>query len=346
MRNKIFSIIIPAYNSESCIERLIGSLIIQKEFIHEVLVCNDRSTDNTVSVVKKYEKALPIKVITTPTNINRSPGNARQCGLDAATGKWVVFADADDLLTFTALSYYLDEIKIHPEAKMIIGSFDEVKLNPFVFEDHHYNRGAWVHGKAFNLKYIKDHDIRFPTEIFTHEDKFFCNLTLNHLLVKGKEPLVSDYLTYYWCHEDNETSIVTRLKGKYAFHCNSESVYAAIEPVRIVKEKYKLSVKRCRELFKFHLMMVFCEMYHKLQVFQFTFDEEEIHEHRTWEDAKRFYLEIKELLDADKGFILDWLKDNPMAFESQSYDSKRTIGQYIPTQSIYDFINILEGNEG
>ena len=108
MRNKIFSIIIPAYNSESCIERLIGSLIIQKEFIHEVLVCNDRSTDKTVSIVKRYEEALPIKIITTPTNMSRSPGNARQCGLDAATGKWVVFADADDLLTFTALSYYLD----------------------------------------------------------------------------------------------------------------------------------------------------------------------------------------------------------------------------------------------
>ena len=61
--NKLISIIIPVYNGEKYIERMIDSILLSTYKNFELIVVNDGSTDNTINVLEKYHFASNIKII-------------------------------------------------------------------------------------------------------------------------------------------------------------------------------------------------------------------------------------------------------------------------------------------
>ena len=84
-----YSIIIPAHNAEDCLGRCLDSVVSQKYRNWELLVVCDACTDKTADVVRKYgEKPIIVD--------HQRDGLARNAGLDAARGEWVLFLDADD----------------------------------------------------------------------------------------------------------------------------------------------------------------------------------------------------------------------------------------------------------
>ena len=58
--NDLVSIIVPVYNSEKDIKRCINSIIIQDYKNLEVLLINDGSTDNSLKIIREYEKNIPL----------------------------------------------------------------------------------------------------------------------------------------------------------------------------------------------------------------------------------------------------------------------------------------------
>lgn len=85
------SAIIPAYNAASMIGRAITSIAHQSEFVDEIIVVDDGSSDNTAQVAAQ---ALPrVRVI---VQENKGPSAARNAGLIAASNECVAFLDADD----------------------------------------------------------------------------------------------------------------------------------------------------------------------------------------------------------------------------------------------------------
>jgi succinoglycan biosynthesis protein ExoO len=90
-----FSVIIPAYNVSSIIERAIRSAASQTLPPLEILVIDDCSTDNTVEVVKALGREIPaLRLLSTPAN--GGPSAARNVGLRAAKAEWIALLDADD----------------------------------------------------------------------------------------------------------------------------------------------------------------------------------------------------------------------------------------------------------
>ena len=92
------SIIIPVYNAEQTLERCVASIFRQGllPYSFEVLLVNDGSTDNSLSVCKLLASAHnEIKVIDKP---NGGVADARNRGLQEAAGQWVGFLDDDDYL--------------------------------------------------------------------------------------------------------------------------------------------------------------------------------------------------------------------------------------------------------
>ena len=107
MKEKL-SIIIPAYNAENCIERCLDSILDQDYHNEiEIIVVNDGSTDSTGSILNKYQKQIP-SVFRIITKENGGVSSARNAGLDAATGDWIWFCDADDYICKNGLSYVLN----------------------------------------------------------------------------------------------------------------------------------------------------------------------------------------------------------------------------------------------
>lgn len=94
MEDKV-SIIIPVYNAEKFISKTIESVLSQSYKNWEMLIMNDKSTDNSYEVILKYSKLDDrIKLINTERNMGVVKG--RNTLIEMATGKYIAFLDADD----------------------------------------------------------------------------------------------------------------------------------------------------------------------------------------------------------------------------------------------------------
>lgn len=82
---------IPTYNRAYTLSRALASVFSQTYGLHEVLVVDDCSTDNTEAVVRRFPEATYIRV---PEN--SGAGAARNLGVDRAKGDWIAFLDSDD----------------------------------------------------------------------------------------------------------------------------------------------------------------------------------------------------------------------------------------------------------
>ena len=88
-----FSIIIPNYNSEKWIDKLLYSILQQTYTDYEVIIVDDMSTDNSVSKIKEYSDSR-IRLI--ELKQKRWNGGSRNVGVENAKGDYVLFADCDD----------------------------------------------------------------------------------------------------------------------------------------------------------------------------------------------------------------------------------------------------------
>lgn len=92
--NVLVSAIVPVYNSEEFLEKCIESLRNQTLKDIEIIFINDGSTDNSLDILKKYEKIdNRIRVV---NQKNLGPSAARNKGIRIAKGKYISFIDADD----------------------------------------------------------------------------------------------------------------------------------------------------------------------------------------------------------------------------------------------------------
>lgn len=94
MEEPIISVIIPAYNVESCICRCLESVKRQSFLNFEAIIVDDGSTDNSFGIAEKYSQTdKRFKVV---SQSNRGQGSARNHGMDLARGAYLAFVDSDD----------------------------------------------------------------------------------------------------------------------------------------------------------------------------------------------------------------------------------------------------------
>ncbi len=92
-----FSIIIPAYNLENCIEKTLESICKNKLDTTEIIVVNDGSQDATERVVKDYFTYNHVPHFEVISQENKGVSAARNAGIEAAQGEYLLFCDGDDL---------------------------------------------------------------------------------------------------------------------------------------------------------------------------------------------------------------------------------------------------------
>jgi len=87
------SVVIPAYNVATTIGPALDSVVSQTRPVNEIVIVDDGSTDDTVSVIQSLQASLPIVLI---QQANQGAGAARNRALSAARFSYVAFLDADD----------------------------------------------------------------------------------------------------------------------------------------------------------------------------------------------------------------------------------------------------------
>lgn len=91
----LLSVIIPCLNESGTVERLIEQLLAQANLQIEIIAVDNSSEDDTLKVLNKYTES-GVKVV---SGIARGVSKARNAGARVASGKWLLFLDADTLLT-------------------------------------------------------------------------------------------------------------------------------------------------------------------------------------------------------------------------------------------------------
>lgn len=104
MERRFLSIIIPVYNGELYLRDTIESILKQPCKDFELLLLDDGSSDNSLSVCKKYEKEN-VRVF---THKNMGVSATRNKGIELSKGEFIIFCDQDD--SFRA-NFYTDEMR-------------------------------------------------------------------------------------------------------------------------------------------------------------------------------------------------------------------------------------------
>ena len=106
---KYISFAIPCYNSEAYMEKAINSILVGGEDV-EIIVVNDGSKDGTQKIAERYQEKYPT-IVKAVEKENGGHGDAVNCGLAHATGKYFKVVDSDDWVDEEALKKILDAVK-------------------------------------------------------------------------------------------------------------------------------------------------------------------------------------------------------------------------------------------
>lgn len=120
----LISVIIPFYNIEKYAGYCMESLMLQEYRNCEFICVNDGSTDNTLNVLKKYEHDKRVRIF---SKQNGGLSEARNYGLDMATGDYVTFIDGDDYVHPQYLKYLIVASEGRTST-MVIGAFRTVRF--------------------------------------------------------------------------------------------------------------------------------------------------------------------------------------------------------------------------
>ena len=92
-----FSVIVPVYNAENYLHKLVESVLQQTYKDYELILVDDGSTDGSYALMKQYAKRYD--QIKAYTKENTGPGMTRKFGFEKATGDLLFFVDSDDWIT-------------------------------------------------------------------------------------------------------------------------------------------------------------------------------------------------------------------------------------------------------
>ena len=117
------SVIVPVYNVMEYLAECLDSLVNQEYDNYEIIVVNDGSTDDSLTIAKKYQKLYPQKIKVFDKE-NGGLSSARNYGIDKSGGEYLLFVDSDDCLLPGAIKK-LGDIINNENVDIVVYSFME-----------------------------------------------------------------------------------------------------------------------------------------------------------------------------------------------------------------------------
>ncbi len=125
MSDPLVSVIIPAYNVERWVAETLENAFTQTWRPIEIILVDDGSTDGTLQIARQYE-SRGLKIV---TQENRGLSGARNSGLKIATGEFVQFLDADDLLSADKIQRQIEMLQTSPPGTLALSRWGRFKLD-------------------------------------------------------------------------------------------------------------------------------------------------------------------------------------------------------------------------
>lgn len=187
------SVIIPVYNVEKYLQECLDSLINQTFYDIEIICINDGSTDDSVNILREYEKKdSRVKVFDRKHN---GPSAARNIGINESKGKYITFVDADDYIekdTYVTAIKYIKNVDI---VAWGIKVFGEHSLKQRKSDNEYYqlkytglvdmsdavvlNTDCSVCNKLFKKEILLLNNISFPEGLHYEDAAFWWKYAIN-----------------------------------------------------------------------------------------------------------------------------------------------------------------------
>lgn len=216
-----FSVIIPVYNVEAYLRDCLDSLLNQTCADWEAICVNDGSTDGSAAILEKYVNLdSRFKVVTQP---NGGLSAARNAGISAAKGEYVLFLDSDDwleenaletlaknldgedMLCFSGRRVFEETGEFHPADQLAEKTYENGMA--------YYNENALLHRdfafvcvvlRIYKREFLSCHSLQFKEGIF-HEDNLFTPLACYYA---GRVKVINECLYDYRVRSNSITTTV------------------------------------------------------------------------------------------------------------------------------------------
>ena len=198
------SIIIPVYNAEEYLEKCVMSALRQTVSDIEVILVNDGSTDKSPEICHELsEKDNRIKII---NKLNEGVSEARNVGIDLASGSYIMFLDADDWMSHDALERCMPYIPEYDIVRFSSYAVHHDKLRKLKLGNKKTKReiigniiarktivACW--GALIRKTLFTEHGIRFDKSLNIGEDWLVTALLTKNC---NKIKLLPDTFCYYY----------------------------------------------------------------------------------------------------------------------------------------------------
>jgi len=226
MSKKKVSIVVPVYKTEKFLDKCLTALVNQTLDDIEIVIVNDGSPDNSEEVINKYKAKYPkkIKYIKIP---NGGVANARNVGLDNASGEYIGFCDSDDYVEKNMYELLYQKAK-DTKAEMVVSGYfsDDERIglvtNNALDDLSEFSKSLeenpgmllvmnpFITNKLYSKKMLDKYNIRFNKNYRIFEDLLFC---YSALLKANKVEKVNKAL-YHYIRRKNE-SVTGQLNPKF-----------------------------------------------------------------------------------------------------------------------------------
>lgn len=324
------SIIIPVYNGENYIRKCLDSILNQEYKDFEVLIVDDNSLDNSLSILKEYENN-DNRVIVFHLDKNIGVSSGRNVALEKAKGEYIQFVDCDDYIVRDATKNFVRAME-KSDVDMVISHFyrvvgDVLSLKGDIDKNIMLSRAEYVEimaenpadyyygvlwNKLYKREIIKQNNIRFDENVSWCEDFIFNMEYLLH--VNNIESIMSP--TYYYVKTEgslvsksiNSLTNIVRMKLSVLEYYNDffRKIYNDDNPIKRKFNAYKFIFDYSKDDFAIPFLPgtkkvgeedlpVYVNDYAKDNLFLNFYYMNKVLDRYLYSVAIRFKLELKEL---------------------------------------------------
>ena len=255
----ILSIIIPLYNCEKYIKQCLDTIFRQEmnESEFEVIVIDDGSKDSGYSLASEYAKRH--QNILVMKQENQGVACARNNALEKATGDYVTFVDADDMLVSGSLSTLI-KIAVENKADVVKAAHKEVPEDAVCedFSSNHDNssiqvmtgeeaivnvtrmKEGYCWGYLISRKLITDNRLSFPPKVAFMEDWAF----ITQAILKSRTFVNADVLLYLY-RRNSSSCMANVTTEKMLLGCKAIDIVANLAKNTSGDVRKKLSDNVC-----------------------------------------------------------------------------------------------------
>lgn len=262
-KEDLVSVIVPIYNASKYLKKTIECIINQSYKNLEIILLNDGSTDDSLSICYEYQSNDSRIIVIDKANSGQ--GDTRNKGIDLATGKFIFFADSDDFMDLKLIEIAVQGIEDSNSDLYIFnyyhsyekkdGDRSNIEERNFMEGDYildsdksrlkfitniflNYGCGFEVWNRLYRTNIIKESKIRFPVfKPVIAEDVCFNLFYLMHI---HSLKVTNERLYYYLYRQDSSMGADRKMVRLNQYNRLSKCLYDYLNTINYnyMKENY------------------------------------------------------------------------------------------------------------